>query len=171
MRLLIAFALAASFSQAACAGPKEEFTEAQEKLFDAWQNLPLTERTVLFLTAPSTGYGLYTERTSNVFKPTEKIFTYVEPIGYGWKHLPNNMFEMSFVTDLTLKAENGDTILERKAFLNSTLQSHSANMEFTMDYTLSLTDAPVGKYTIEYTIHDMSSKQDSTFDQKIEIAE
>ncbi len=171
MRLLIAFALATSFSHVAYAGPREDFTQAEEKLYTAWQNLPLMERKVLLLTAPSTGYGLYTERTSNVFKPTEKIFTYVEPVGYGWKQLPNNMFEMSFVTDLTLKAENGDTMLEKKAFLNSTLQSHTPNMEFTMDYSLSLTGAPVGKYTVEYTIHDMTSKQDSSFDQQIEIAE
>lgn len=170
MRVVAILLLATCLSQAAYAGPMEDLAAAQQKLFDAWQDVPLTQRNVLFLTAPSTGYGLYNERTSNVFKSTDKIFTYVEPIGYGWKNLPNGMFEMNFVTDLAMKAENGDVVLEKKAFATNVLQSHAANMEFTMDFTLTLTDAPVGKYTLEFTIHDMSSKQDSTFDQTIEIA-
>jgi hypothetical protein len=40
-----------------------------------------------------------------------------------------------------------------------------------MDYTLTLTGVPAGKYTLEYTLHDMSSKQDSSFDQDIQISD
>ena len=85
------------------------------------------------------------------------------------KSMSAGMFEMNFVTDLAMKAENGDVVVDQKAFATNVPQSHEANMEFSMDFTLTLTDVPVGKYTIEYTIHDMSSKQDSTFDQEIQI--
>jgi len=171
MRFLIGFALAVSLSQAAFAGPMDDLTDAQQKVFDAWQNVLLTQRKVLLLATPSTGYGMYSERTSNVFKSGDKIFTYVEPLGYGWKNLSGGMFEMNFVTDLVMKAENGDVVVDQKAFATNVLQSHEANMEFSMDFTLTLTEAPVGKYKIEYTIHDISSRQDSTFDQDIVVAD
>jgi hypothetical protein len=171
MRFLIGFALVLCVSQSAFAGPAEDLASAQQQVFDAWQNMPLTQRKVLFLTAPSTGYGLYNQKDSNVFKPDEKIFTYVEPIGYGWKHVEGGLFEMNFIADLTIKSATGDVLLEKKAFATNMLQSHEQNMEFTMDYTLTLTGVPAGKYTLEYTLHDMSSKQDSTFDQDIQISD
>lgn len=157
-------------SQTAYAGPMDELTDAEQKTYDAWQKLPLTERTIVFITAPSSGFGMYSEKTSHVFKPGEKIITYVEPIGYGWNELPGGIFELNFVSDVALTAENGDIVTNQKAFSKNVLQSHNANMEFSMDFTLTLSGVPAGKYTLEYTIHDMSGKQVSTFDQEIEIA-
>jgi hypothetical protein len=113
---------------------------------------------------------MYSEKTSHVFKPGEKIITYVEPIGYGWNELPGDMYELNFVSDVALTAENGDIVTNQKAFSKNVLQSHNANMEFSMDFTLTLSGVPAGKYTLEYTIHDMSGKQVSTFDQEVEIA-
>jgi hypothetical protein len=80
------------------------------------------------------------------------------------------MYELNFVSDLKIKAANGEVMLDQKAFSTNVLQSHNANMEFSMDFTLTLTGAPAGKYTLTYTIHDMSSGQTSTFDQEFTIA-
>jgi hypothetical protein len=170
MRFVLCLAAALSLSHAAYAGPLEDLTKAEQKTYDAWQSLPLTERTITFIAEPSTGYGLYKEKGSNVFKPGEKIITYVEPIGYGWKDIAGDLYELNFVTDLTLTAENGDVVTDQKGFSKTVFQSHNQNMEFSMDFTLTLDGVPAGKYTLEYTIHDMSGKQVSTFDQEVEIA-
>jgi hypothetical protein len=170
-RFLMCLGAMACLSQVAHADPMDDLDAAQQKVFDAWQNVPFSQRAVLFETASSTGFGMYTDRKSNVFKPNEKIITYVEPVGYGWKDLPDNVFELNIVADLKLLSEHGDVLNEQKAFSTNDLKSHHANMEFSMDFTLSLTDVPAGKYKIEYTLHDVSTKQDSTFQQDIVIAE
>jgi hypothetical protein len=172
MRIALAVltVLSLSLSQAAHSAPIDALTKAEERTYEAWGKLGLTERLVTFVTAPSTGYGIYQEKQSSIFKQGEKVITYVEPIGYGWKELPHDMYELNFVSDLKIKAANGDVILDKKAFSTNVLQSHNANMEFSMDFTLTLTGAPAGKYTLTYTIHDMSGDQTSTFDQDFTIA-
>ena len=84
-------------SQAAYAGPTEDLTKAEQKTYDAWQALPLTERTITFITEPSTGYGMYKEKGSKVFKAGEKIITYVEPIGYGWKDIAITLWKWRII--------------------------------------------------------------------------
>lgn len=155
--------------QPALSAPIDVLTKAEEKAYEAWGKLGLTERTYTFVTEPSKGYGIYQEKQSSIFKPGEKVITYVEPIGFGWKELPHDMYELNFVSDVKIKAANGDVLLDQKGFAKNVLQSHNANMEFSMDFTLTLTGAPAGQYTLSYTIHDMSSDQTSTFDQDFTI--
>jgi hypothetical protein len=149
----------------------DTLTKAETKTYEAWKKLPLTERTVTFITAPSRGYGMYQDKQSSIFKQGEKIITYVEPIGYGWKELPGDMYEMNFVSDLLLKTEGGEVVTDQKGFAKNILQSHSANMECSMDFTLTLSGLPAGKYVLQYTIHDMSGNQSSVFEQDLTIAE
>jgi hypothetical protein len=163
--------LAATAPKIAQADPLEELVQAENKVYDAWQNLPLTQRRVLFEQEKSLGYGIFKERDGNTFKPGEKLITYVEPIGYGWKNLPDHMFETNFVVDLTIKTDKGDVLADQKGFLKNVLQSHNAAMEFSMDFSLSLTGTPPGAYVVTYTIHDVNSGQDSSFDQDFVIAE
>ncbi len=171
MRVLIAGFTLMILSSGAHADALDALTKAETKTYEAWGKLPLTERTVTFITAPSQGYGLYQEKQGNLFKPGEKIITYVEPIGYGWKELPGDMYEMNFVSDLLLKTEKGEVVTDQKGFAKNVLQSHNANMEFSMDFTLNLTGAPAGKYVLTYTIHDISNNQTSSFDQELTIGE
>lgn len=171
MRTLItAFALVA-LSHAAHADPLEALNKAEVKAYEAWGKLPLTERVVTFITGPSQGYGMYQDKQSSIFKVGEKIITYVEPIGYGWKELPGDMYEMNFVSDLLFKTEAGEVVTDQKGFAKNILQSHNANTEFSMDFTLTLTGVPAGKYQLQYTIHDMSGDQTSVVEQDVTIVE
>jgi len=171
MRALItAFALIA-LSQSAHADPLEALNKAEIKAYEAWGKLPLTERVVTFITGPSQGYGMYQDKQSSIFKVGEKIITYVEPIGYGWKELPGSMYEMNFVSDLLFKTDSGEVVTDQKGFAKNILQSHNANTEFSMDFTLTLTGVPAGKYVLQYTIHDMSGDQTSVVEQDVTIVE
>jgi hypothetical protein len=170
MRLALVLASVLIFGQPAFSAPSDVLTKAEEKTYEAWGKLGLTERTFTFVTEPSKGYGIYQEKQSSIFKPGEKVITYVEPIGFGWKELPNDMYELNFVSDVKIKAASGEVLLDQKGFAKNVLQSHNANMEFSMDFTLTLTGAPAGQYTLTYTIHDMSGTQTSTFDQDFTIA-
>ncbi|RWX78694.1 hypothetical protein EPK99_08860 [Neorhizobium lilium] len=171
MRAFItAFAFIA-LSQTAHADAVDVLTKAETKTYEAWGKLPLTERAVTFITGPSQGYGMYQDKQSSIFKVGEKIITYVEPIGYSWKELPGDMYEMNFVSDLLFKTESGEVVTDQKGFAKNVLQSHNANMEFSMDFTLTLTGVPAGKYKLQYTIHDMSGNQTSVVEQDVTIVE
>jgi hypothetical protein len=171
MRAILATFAFLALSQVAHADALDALTKAETKTYEAWGKLPLTERTVTFITSPSQGYGMYQDKQSSIFKVGEKIITYVEPIGYGWKELPGSMYEMNFVSDLLFKTESGEVVTDQKGFAKNVLQSHSPNMEFSMDFTLTLTGVPAGKYTLQYTIHDMSGKQTSVVEQDVTIVE
>jgi hypothetical protein len=170
MRLALVLATILLSSPAAFSAPIDVLNKAEEKAYEAWGKLGLTERTYTFVTEPSKGYGIYQEKQSSIFKPGEKVITYVEPIGFSWKELPHDMYELNFVSDVKIKAANGDVLLDQKGFAKNMMQSHNANMEFSMDFTLTLTGAPAGQYSLTYTIHDMSGNQTSTFDQEFTIA-
>ncbi|CAN7672028.1 hypothetical protein LJR030_002950 [Rhizobium sp. LjRoot30] len=170
MRLALAAVMLSLASNPVFSAPMDDLLKAEEKAYEAWGALGLTERTYTFITEPSKGYGMYQEKQSTIFKPGEKVITYVEPIGFSWKELPGGLYELNFVSDVKIKAENGDVVLDQKGFSKNVLQSHNAITEFSMDFTLTLTGAPAGKYTLTYTLHDMSGDQTSTFDQEFTIA-
>jgi hypothetical protein len=170
MRIVFIMAAILGLAASAHADPLDTLLKAETKTYEAWGKLPLTERKVIFVTAPAAGYGMYEERTSTVFKQDEKIVTYVEPIGYGWKTLPNGMFEMNFTVDILIKDSEGTPVVEKKDFLKNVLQSHNAAMEMQLSFTLSLSGAPAGDYTLTYTIHDHSADQESSFDQTLTLA-
>ena len=169
MRSVLAFSLMLCLSPAAHAEPLDDLATAQQNTFDAWVKVPLTEQKVTFIKEGSPGYGMYDERGSNVFKLGEPMITYVEPIGYGWKEIPGDMYKMSFSVDVTVTAENGTVVGGQKNFSEFSFKSHNAAMECKLDLTMKLTGVPDGKYTLSYTIHDLSADQTSTFDQPIEI--
>ncbi|TWF54643.1 hypothetical protein [Neorhizobium alkalisoli] len=171
MRAALVLAMVLSLTGLAKADPLDDLNDAEDKTYQAWQNVPLTERKIAFITESSRGYGLYVEKQDNVFRKGEKLITYVEPIGYGWKNLPGRKFETNFVVDMAIKDNKGEVIADQKGFMKNVMQSHNASMEFSMDFTLTLTGMPAGKYLLTYTIHDISSGQDSSFDQDFSIAD
>ena len=155
---------------AAHADALENLTKAEEKMYEAWAKAPFSERIVTFVSQKSNGYGIYQEKQGTVFKPGEPIITYVEPIGYGWKELPGEMFETNFVGDLLLKDDKGVVVTDQKGFVKNVLQSHNAITEFSMDFTLTLTGIPAGNYVLTYTINDLSSGEKFSFNQDFSIA-
>lgn len=152
------------------AEPLDELTAAETKVGDAWGRLALTQRKVTFVSQKAQGYGMYQDRQSNIFQPGEKIVTYVEPIGYRWKKLPGDMYEMNFLVDLQIRDDKGTVVAEKKAFSKNVSQSHNAGREFFMNLTLSLDGVPAGSYVVTYTLHDVSGNQTSSFDQEFNIA-
>lgn len=167
---LLLLGLFSGSALAAAAAPLDELDQASEKHYDAWNRIALTERKVTFVAEKAQGYGMYQDRQSSIFKPGEKIITYVEPIGYRWKTLPGAMYEMNFLVDVLIKDADGNVIGDKKGFLKNISQSHNAGMEFFMNLTLTLEGVPAGSYVVTYTLHDISGGQTSSFDQEFNIS-
>jgi hypothetical protein len=137
----------------------------QDAVANAWQNMPLTERKIAFVTADPTSYGSYDERTSNVFKLGEKIITYVEPIGFTWANNSDGTFSYGLSADMLVKRSDGKILGGQEKVVDLVKISHVRNQELMLVLSLSLNDADPGDYVIEYTLRDAQSNKTSKFSQ------
>jgi hypothetical protein len=141
----------------------------QDAVANAWQNMPLTQRKIAFVTADPTSYGSYDERPSNVFKLGEKIITYVEPIGFTWVKNSDSTFSYGLSADMFIKTFDGKILGGQEKVVDLVKNSHVRNQELMLVLSLSLNDADPGDYVIEYTLHDAQSNKTSKFSKNLTL--
>src|ERR1700716_3315816 len=106
---LLAFVLITSSAEPQ-AHSLTEIGRRDNAVIEAWQRTPLTVRRALFVVEHATGFGMYTQRQSNVFKPGEELIAYAEPVGYGWKPKGTGLFEFGFDVGFVIKKPNGEIL-------------------------------------------------------------
>ncbi len=137
-------------------------------LTDAWEKTPMTTRHAVFVDQPAENYGSYTERTSNVFKPGEKLITYVEPVGYTFKP-DGNRQDFGVVVDFVLKSPDGKLLAGQEGFGKFIKSSQAKLMEFMLTLTMSVDGAPDGDYVLEYRLKDINSSKTTVVSQPFKI--
>lgn len=152
-------------------GALENFQAAEAKYVEAWNVLPLTQRSVKFITEKAQGFGGYTERTSAVFKPGEPIVTYFEPIGFKAEPVAEGKFAVNMTLDFRLTDTAGAVLFEKPAMLTFDRQFQSVPHDVELDVNLQLDGAPAGKYLLVWILTDKVGGQQSTFSQNMEIAD
>ena len=140
-------------------------------VLEAWAATPLTLRRAVFVAAPPEGFGQYAERANSTFKTGEKLLTYAEPVGFGWKDIGNGLYEFGFKADFVLKTTDGKVLGGQEDFADLSQKSHARNREFMVLLTLNVTGAPPGDYLIEYKLRDVTGAKSATFSQPFKIAE
>ena len=120
----------------------QAFDRAQDAL---WTALPLTLRKVE-KAIEATGYGIYTSRPDGPYKPGEKIYLYMEPVGYGYRDdgLGNKVIDL--VVDMTLFDGSGKEVGVYENFAGVSLSSRVKNRELLFGLTIDLGSSPAGKY-------------------------
>lgn len=124
-----------------------------DALYRAWDKSPFLLTSMLMVQEPAKGYGLYEPRSSNVFKPNEKIFIYAEPAAYGFKK-SGDRFEFGFSVDFSVATEDGRILGGQKEFGSFTFNSRVANTETMLSLTLTISGLEPGRYVLEITVHD-----------------
>ena len=127
---------------------------AENSLAELWTRLPYTTRHVMFVSRPAGSFGGYEQRPSNAFAPGEKLLTYLETVGYGWKTLGAGLFGFGVTTDFEILKPDGKVLGGQKAFQKVDLTSHYRNREFFVSLTLTIDDIAPGDYGLAYTLHD-----------------
>ena len=133
-----------------------------------WARGPLLFREALFVKSAPTGYGIYDPRPNNVFKPGEKLFIYVEPVGFTWEK-KGGLNHAELVSDLVLKDSEGEVLGEQAGFGTFTFDSRDTNMEVMTALTIDFTEAPAGKYVAELKFTDKLGKKSASFELPFEI--
>jgi hypothetical protein len=147
----------------------DDIDTLQQAVIDAWTEMPLTVRRVIFVTEKPPNVGAYSERPTNVFKAGEKLLTYIEPVGYTWKQ-QGKMFSFGAIVDFAVKDADGKILGGQENFAKLALTSRTKLQEFMLNLTMSLDGITPGKYILEYKLHDLGSEKIVVVDQPFEIA-
>jgi len=146
----------------------EAYNTIRKAALRIWNQSPLLFREALFVKSAPTGYGIYDPRPNSVFKPGEKLFIYVEPVGFTWKK-QGGLNHAELVSDLVLKDSEGEVLGEQAGFGTFTFDSRDTNMEVMTALTIDFTEAPVGKYVAELKFTDKLGDKSASFELPFEI--
>ena len=172
MKHLLAFTLAAiTFCGAAQAQTLQDVEKREAAVMEAWNATPLTIRRVIFVDGHPDGFGQSVERSNNVFKKGDKLVTYAEPVGYGFKDIGGGLYQFGFKVDFLVKMPDGKVMGGQENFAELALKSHAQNREFNVLLNLSLSDIAPGDYVIEYKLRDIASNKSLTISQPFKIAQ
>lgn len=173
MRRATGFALLLLAGLAPAAGAQSlgEIDKRDGAVIEAWTAAPLSVRRAVFVSEPPKGFGEYVERPDSVFKKGEKLVTYAEPVGYGWKELGGGLYEFGLKVDFVIKTPEGKVLGGQEDFADLSQKSHARNREFMLTLTLSVTGAPAGDYVLVYKLRDVTSSKTTTFSQPFKIVD
>lgn len=168
--VLPALVVMAVASGAARAQTLEEIDRREAAVIEAWNATALSVRKAFFVAQHPDGFGQYVERAGNVFKPGEKLVTYAEPVGYGWKDAGDGIFEFGLLVDFAVRSPTGEVLAGKEDFARLVERSHARNREFMVVLTLDVHDAPPGAYVLRYTLRDITGPKTVAFDLPFKIA-
>jgi hypothetical protein len=124
------------------------------------------------------GYGVYDERSSNVFAPGETIVLYVEPVGFGHRQLldekgNNTLYLINMTAGYEIASANGTELQLIKDVPVVNVTSHRPNTEMFLTLTLTqdVQSLPAGNYVITYSVTDEVSGKSFQLEKEITIAE
>ena len=146
----------------------QEFDAAQDAM---WAAMPLTVKKVEKAIEAS-GVGIYTPRPEAPYKPGEKLYLYLEPVGYGYGDdgLGNNVIELS--VELTLSDDKGQALgtIENIAAIRIVSRAKNRELFFGLDLSLDPSSVPPGRYRGDFVMHDKNSDKTAKFSVEFEIA-
>ena len=130
-----------------------------------WEKIPFQSIFDTFINENSTqGYGIFTERNSSIFNPSQRISLYIEPIGF--KHEPiidtkgNKLYLTNITTIITMEDDKGNEVPSIEDVQDYILKSHNKITELYLPIDLDLTSSlSTGNYVITYTLIDNISKE------------
>lgn len=146
----------------------EAYDTMRKAALQVWTSGPLLFRKAIFVTKAPEGFGIYDPRPEGAFKPGEKLFIYVEPVGFTWQE-KDGLNHAQLVADLVLKDDEGTVLGEQEGFGTFTFDSRDENMEVMTALTIDFTEAPAGKYAAELKFTDKLGDKSATFELPFEI--
>jgi hypothetical protein len=144
-------------------GKYEEATKALEAAQDAlWKQSPLMFRRALFTAGEPVGYGVYDLRETNVFKRSEPLIIYSEPMGYSYGR-DGSLYVIELELDFIIRNPDGQEVAAQKNFGVLKLSSRFPNKEFMAKVTYDFSGLPPGDYQVTTVAHDKASSKSADF--------
>ncbi len=126
----------------------------------AWRQLPFTAVNVHLVAAPPQGYGQFIPRVDNVYRPSEPLILYLEPVGFTVIHdQDKGTYRYHLTADFNLVDAWGRVVSGRRRFGHFQGQSRNFPDRFPLTFTYSLSGLPPGEYKVETILRDMLGTQ------------
>ena len=153
-----------------------QFYNLRNSYLSEWEKIPFQSIFDTFINENSTqGYGIFTERNSSIFNPSQRISLYIEPIGF--KHEPiidtkgNKLYLTNITTIITMEDDKGNEVPSIEDIQDYILKSHNKITELYLPIDLDLTSSlSTGNYVITYTLIDNISKEYFNIQKNITIS-
>ena len=153
-----------------------QFYNLRNSYLSEWEKIPFQSIFDTFINENSTqGYGIFTERNSSIFNPSQRISLYIEPIGF--KHEPiidtkgNKLYLTNITTIITMEDDKGNEVPSIEDVQDYILKSHNKITELYLPIDLDLTSSlSTGNYVITYTLIDNISKEYFNIQKNITIS-
>ena len=153
-----------------------QFYNLRNSYLSEWEKIPFQSIFDTFINENSTqGYGIFTERNSSIFNPSQRISLYIEPIGF--KHEPiidtkgNKLYLTNITTIITMEDDKGNEVPSIEDVQDYNLKSHNKITELYLPIDLDLTSSlSTGNYVITYTLIDTISKEYFNIQKNITIS-
>ena len=153
-----------------------QFYNLRNSYLSEWEKIPFQSIFDTFINENSAqGYGIFTERNSSIFNPSQRISLYIEPIGF--QHEPiidtkgNKLYLTNITAIITMGDDQGNKVPSIEDIQSYIYKSHNKMTELYLPIDLDLTSRlPPGNYVITYSLIDDISKEDFDIQKNITIS-
>lgn len=142
----------------------------REAIAQAWKQLPFTAIEVHLVAAPPTGFGQFLPRVDNVYRPSEPLILYMEPVGFTVKYnAEKQTWYFQLAADFNLVDAWGRVVSGRRDFGRFGGETRHFPDRFPLTFTYSLSGLPPGDYKVETVLRDLLGKKRHTVTTPIRI--
>ncbi len=153
-----------------------QFHNLRNSYLSEWEKIHFQSIFDTFINENSAqGYGIFTERNSSIFNPSQRISLYIEPIGF--QHEPiidtkgNKLYLTNITAIITMGDDQGNEVPSIEDIQSYIYKSHNKITEIYLPIDLDLTSRlPPGNYVITYSLIDDISKEDFDIQKNITIS-
>jgi len=142
--------------------------EAVDKLREAvllvWDDVPLTVRNVRLVSDPDN----YVMKNNNLYGKGEPIYITSQIYGHQLKKVSDS-YHINITTDFLVMDDSGKVLGGQQNVFTFDHISPIPIIDFTFDFTYTLTDAPEGTYDIKTTVHDKNSGKSTEFTTEVKL--
>jgi hypothetical protein len=153
--------------------------DAREQYLSVWNQTEFNATFSTFIKPFSAaGYGVYEQRSSNVFAPGETIVLYVEPVGFSHRQIldeegNNTLYLINMTAGYEIASANGTELqlIEDVPVVNVTSHRPNTEMFLTLTLTQDIQSLPAGDYVITYSVSDEVSGKSFQLEKEITVTE
>ena len=131
-------------------------------------------RRVLFVTRPSEGFGDVDPRAATAFLPSEKVITYMEPVGETLVPVAGGDIRFGLVVDYVLQTKGGAILAGQKAVIDREFTAGKDGIldgypKFSFHFTLGIAGVDPGDYVLAFTLRDKFSDRTTQIERPFTV--
>ncbi len=128
----------------------------------------MTIKAFMLVARPAKHFGDYEARGNADIKRGETILFYAEPRNLVQVKNAAGIYEPAIEIDIEVKPEKGEA-MKQPNFKSMKIPARSRAQDFFVNMSVSLGQAPPGKYNLKFTFRDLNSKKSASVSQDVNL--